>query len=212
MRVILLVVAVMVAGAAHGGRGAGREVDLVEVREVAPDMRVDLSYFHRENAFRRKFYARQSALLRKPVALRLARVQRRLRARGLGLKVWDAYRPASVHRKMWALRPGTRYLSNPKRGSKHSRGAAVDVTLVTRAGRELAMPTRHDEFGPRAHRGAVRGVSREARKNSGLLEAAMRAEGFLANRYEWWHFSAPDWRRYPLLETAGPTSQGPPGS
>src|SRR5207253_7037083 len=83
-------------------------------------------------------------------------------------------------------------------GSNHSRGAAVDVTLATPSGRELPMPTPHDEFSPRAHRGAARGVTPLRRRNAALLERVMRAEGFRPNPREWWHFDAPDAARYPL--------------
>jgi D-alanyl-D-alanine dipeptidase len=176
--------------------------ELVDVRAVVPTIRVELSYARPDNAFRARLYRSNRALLREPVAKRLARVQRRLQARGLGLKVWDAYRPRSVQYRMWRARPDarSRYLANPRKTSKHNRGAAVDVTLVDREGRELEMPTPHDEFSARAHRNAVRGISAEARRNRAMLIQAMRAEGFLANPYEWWHFTAPDWKRYPVAD------------
>jgi D-alanyl-D-alanine dipeptidase len=175
---------------------------LVDVRSVAPDIKVDLSYAHSRNAFHTRLYSANRALLRPAVAARLARVQARLRKRGLGLKIWDAYRPQSVQVRMWNLRPDGHklYIANPRKGSKHSRGAAVDLTLVDRTGRELPMPTPHDSFSPLAHRNAVRGVSATARHNRGVLENAMRAEGFHANPMEWWHFDAPDWRTYSLLD------------
>lgn len=171
---------------------------LVDLHSIDPTIVVDLRYNTDHNSFHRRFYHSGTALLRQPVARRLARVQARLRKEGLGLKVWDAYRPTSVQYALFRARPGTRYLVNPRRGSKHSRGAAVDVTLINSAGRPLEMPTGHDEFSPRARRGAVRGVPAAARHNSRVLEAAMRREGFIPNAYEWWHFSAPDWARYPL--------------
>lgn len=175
---------------------------LVDVRTVAPQVRVDLRYNRPDNVFGRRLYPGNTALLRLPVARRLARVQGRLEKQGLGLKVWDAYRPRSIQSVMWRLNRAShsRYLANPQKGSKHNRGAAVDATLVDRKGRELEMPTPFDAFSPRAHRGATRGVSRAARRNRGLLEAVMRAEGFAPNPYEWWHFTAPDWQRYPLAD------------
>jgi zinc D-Ala-D-Ala dipeptidase len=178
----------------------------VDVRSIAPDIVVSLSYSRAQNAFRKRLYRSNTALLRRPVAQRLARVQRRLRRQRLGLMVWDAYRPRSLQLVMWRARPDARshYLANPRRSSNHSRGAAVDVTLVDRRGRPLKMPTPHDEFSPRAHRGAARGVTPLARKNSRVLERAMRAEGFRPNPYEWWHFSAPDWQRYPVANVAIP--------
>jgi zinc D-Ala-D-Ala dipeptidase len=182
----------------------GAAAPLVEVKTIDPTIQVDLRYNTPNNIFKRRFYRSGTALLREPVARRLARVQARLRKQGLGLKIWDAYRPRSVQYAMWRIKPGTRYLANPRKGSKHNRGAAVDVTLVDAQGRELKMPTPHDEFSPRAHRGAVRGVTPLARKNARILDAAMRAEGFRPNRYEWWHYDAPDWRSYPLANVPLP--------
>jgi zinc D-Ala-D-Ala dipeptidase len=177
---------------------------LVDIHGVDATIRVDLSYARTDNRFGGRLYSGNVALLREPVAQRLARVQTRLRRHSLSLKVWDAYRPTSVHRAMFRLKPGTRYLTNPRKGSNHSRGAAVDVTLCTAAGKELAMPTPHDEFSPRAHRGATRGVSKVAQRHARLLDAVMRAEGFTPVRYEWWHFNAPDARRYPLSNVPVP--------
>jgi zinc D-Ala-D-Ala dipeptidase len=181
--------------------------DLVNVRSLAPDIRVQLAYNSPGNAFRKRLYRSNVALLRRPVAQRLARVQARLRKQGYGLQVLDAYRPHSVQAQMWKLRPDARklYLANPKKASKHNRGAAVDATLVDKSGRQLEMPTPFDEFSPRAHRRA-RGISARARRNSGILEAAMRAHGFIPNPYEWWHFTAPDWRNYPVSNIPLPAS------
>jgi D-alanyl-D-alanine dipeptidase len=190
------------------GRGtlADSAPPLVDVKSQQPGIRVALSYGTAENAFRKRLYAGNVALLRAPVARRLARVQDRLEKQGYGLKVWDAYRPRSVQAVMWRLRPDARskYLANPRKVSKHSRGAAVDVTLVRRDGGDLELPTPHDEFSPRAHRGATRGVSVAARRHWRILDTAMRAEGFLANRYEWWHFTDPEWRRYPPADVPVP--------
>jgi D-alanyl-D-alanine dipeptidase len=173
---------------------------LVDIRSVDRTIQVALSYATARNVFHRRFYRRNVALLRLPVARRLARVQRRLRRLGLSLRIWDAYRPRNAQWTMWRIRPNARYLAPPWRGSRHSRGAAVDVTLARRDGRELPMPTPHDEFSLRAHRGARRGVSKAGRRNAALLLRVMRAEGFISNRYEWWHFDAPGWRRFPLLD------------
>ena len=175
---------------------------LVDVTAVAPGIQVRLSYATADNAFHHRLYAANTARLRAPVAARLGRVQRRLARQGYGLLIWDAYRPQSVQLRMWRLRPDarSRYLANPRKISKHSRGAAVDVTLVTADGAAVEMPTPHDEFSPRAHRSAQKGVSTAARKHRETLSAAMRAEGFVPNPYEWWHFTAPDWSRYPASD------------
>ncbi len=182
--------------AAPAKRAVG--VPFVEIRRVAPDIALDIRYATPNNVFKRRLYNSDRALLRKPVAERLARAQARLRKQGYGLKIWDAYRPHSVQYVMWRIRPGTRYLANPRKGSKHNRGAAIDVTLVDRNGRDLAMPTPFDEFSPRAHRNATKGISKAAQRHRAILAAALQAEGFMQNPYEWWHFTARDWSRYPM--------------
>ena len=184
---------------------------LIDVGASYPGIRVRLSYAVADNAFHQQLYAGNTALLRAPVAARLGRAQQRLHKQGYGLVIWDAYRPQSVQWTMWRLRPDARshYLANPRKVSKHSRGAAVDVSLVTRAGNPVPMPTPHDEFSARAHRGARRGVSAIAAKNAQILEAAMRAEGFQPNPYEWWHFTAPEWSRYPVANTPIPRQLAP---
>ena len=180
---------------------------LVDVRSIAPGIRVDLRYSRADNAFRHRLYAGNVALLREPVARRLARVQARLQRRGYGLLIWDAYRPFSVQQRMWRLnrKSHSRYLANPRKGSKHNRGAAIDLTLVDENGRELPMPTPFDEFSPRAHRNAVIGVNPRDRANWQILDQAMRAEGFLGNPYEWWHYTAPEWSHYPLANVPVPS-------
>ena len=102
--------------------------------------------------------------------------------------------------------PDERYVARPLRrdgrpvaGSQHNRGAAVDVTLVDASGRPLPMPTGFDDFSARAHRGAP-GIPPAAQANAARLEAAMTAEGFEPFPTEWWHFDAPGWQGYELLD------------
>ena len=173
----------------------------MEVESVIPDVRVQLSYASERNVFKKRFYEVEKALLRQPVALRLAKAQKRLKSKGYGLVIWDAYRPQSVQWAMWKIKPSTKYLAHPAKGSKHSRGAAVDLTMFSlKTGRPVAMPTPHDEFSPRAHRGATKGVSAAAQRHARILREAMVAAGFYSNKYEWWHFTSTDWRNYPLSD------------
>jgi len=180
--------------------------DLVDLATVDPTIRLDLRYATRGNFTGVAVYPVARCLLRRDAAERLARVERRLRADGLGLLVWDCYRPFSVQERFWALVPDERYVARPERrdgrptsGSKHNRGAAVDVTLVDATSAVLEMPTAFDDFSERARRGA-RGVSPAARANAARLEAAMVAEGFEPLPTEWWHFDAPGWQRAELLD------------
>ena len=173
--------------------------DLVEVRQVAPGIRCDLRYTTPDNVFGRRLSRKPRCLLRRGVAERLARVQRRLEREGYGLKIWDAYRPRSVQRVMWQIHPRGGYVGDPRRGSHHNRGAAVDLTLIRLDGGPLPMPTAYDHFGPRAHLGYSH-LPLGVRQNRARLLNAMRAEGFLPYRREWWHYVAPDYRRYPMLD------------
>ncbi|MFN0057692.1 MAG: M15 family metallopeptidase [Planctomycetota bacterium] len=175
------------------------EPPLIAIEEVAPSIVIDLRYATPRNFTGQILYGAPRALLRAPVARRLARVQDALRVRGVGLKVLDAYRPHSAQVRMWELVPNGDYVADPRRGSRHNRGAAVDVTLVNSAGQELEMPSGYDDFTPAAHRGAP-GASSIARANSELLERHMRAEGFEGLPTEWWHFDAVEWREYSLLD------------
>ena len=180
--------------------------DLVDLAAVDPTIRIDIRYATTGNFTGVAVYPVARCLLRRDAAERLARVQRRLRADGLGLLVWDCYRPFAVQERFWALVPDERYVARPERrdgrpvaGSKHNRGAAVDVTLVDAAGAALAMPTGFDDFSERAHRGAP-GVPPVARANAERLEAAMVSEGFEPLPTEWWHFDAPGWQSAELLD------------
>jgi D-alanyl-D-alanine dipeptidase len=140
--------------------------------------------------------------LHRDAAEALLRVQRDLRREGLGLKVFDAYRPYHVQQRMWDLIRDERYVSNPaKNAGRHTRGTAVDVTLVDRQGRELSMPTAFDDFTERAHRNAA-GIPARAKANSLRLEQAMARHGFIPYPYEWWHFDYRGWEQHPPLDVS----------
>lgn len=173
--------------------------DLVDVAQVAPGIRVELRYATTNNFTGQRWYPADRCLLRRPVAKRLARVQADLARHGFGLKVYDAYRPLAVQRRMWGLVPDERYVANPAKGSRHNRGAAVDVTLVRPDGTELPMPTPFDDFSERAGRywSELPAVQAGHRLQ---LERAMRRRGFVGLRTEWWHFDDPRWQRYPVLD------------
>lgn len=175
---------------------------MVSVRAVCPRIRVELRYATPRNGVGRAVYPRGSrCLLRRSVAERLCRVQHRLEAQGLGLKVWDAYRPLSAQQALWEICPDPRFVAPPRRGSMHNRGAAVDVTVVDAIGRELSMPCDFDTFTIRA-KTTYAGGTAEQRRHRTLLHAAMTAEGFLPDTNEWWHFHDPDWRRWRLANVS----------
>ena len=177
-----------------------RKPDLVDVSRVVPDAILDLRYATADNFLGRRVYPSARCLLLRPAARQLARAAAALRARGYRLRLWDCYRPVSVQREMWRIWPDPGYVADPRRGSNHSRGAAVDLTLARAGGAEVEMPTPFDTFDARAHADATRGVSRAARRNRSVLRTAMEEAGFLVHPQEWWHFATRNARTLPLLD------------
>lgn len=172
---------------------------LVDLRSAVPGIAVDMRYAGPRNRLGRALYPSAACLALPGVARRLARAQESLAARGLRLLVWDAYRPLSVQRALWAACPDERFVAPPERGSRHNRGAAVDATLALPDGRALAMPCDFDDFGPEAAR-RVPGRAPELAERVDALTGAMEGAGFTGLDAEWWHFDDPDWRESPLLD------------
>jgi D-alanyl-D-alanine dipeptidase len=172
---------------------------LIRIPDVAPGIVVDMRYATPDNFTGQTLYPEAECLLCEPAAHRLARVQAKLAKKGLGLKVWDCYRPVSVQKKLWDRVPDDRYVANPQKGSRHNRGASVDLTLVDKKGRELSMPTKFDEFSEKAHRDFM-DLPSDVLKNRQTLEDAMVSEGFVPLPTEWWHFDEPDWRNFALRD------------
>jgi D-alanyl-D-alanine dipeptidase len=167
---------------------------LVEVRSVDRSIRTDVRYATANNFTGAVLpgYERPLALLRPRAADALGRVQRRLRADGLGLKVFDGYRPIRATQGMvtWAQRSGNSWVLDQgyvARISGHNRAGTVDLTLVDlRTGRELDMGTPFDTFSEAAHTANATGA---VAANRAKLLRAMEAEGFQNYDKEWWHFT-----------------------
>jgi D-alanyl-D-alanine dipeptidase len=181
------------------GRTAGGGSRLVDIRTVDPGIRLDIRYATPNNFTGQRVYDEARCFLAPEAARRLSEVQRELGSQGLGLKVFDCYRPLSVQRKFWALVPDERYVADPAKGSRHNRGAAVDLTVVRRDGTELAMPTGFDDFTVRAHRDYM-DLPEPVLQNRALLERVMVNHGFEPMPTEWWHFDLRGWEKYPVLD------------
>lgn len=173
--------------------------NLVELKAICPDILIDIRYATENNFVKRAVYPFSACYLQKKVAQRLQKVQQALQKRGLGLKVYDGYRPLSVQKIFWEVVADPRYVADPAKGSKHNRGSAVDLTLVDENGEELEMPSFFDDLSERAHRDD-RGASLKAMENSQTLEKAMAQEGFIPLPTEWWHFDDCEWEQYPILD------------
>lgn len=176
------------------------EHHLVDVRSIQPPPLEEIRYATRYNFTGEVLYPRPAAFVNRAVASALAQVQADLAKEGLGLKIYDGYRPLSVQQKMWDLVRDERYVSNPavNRG-RHTRGTAVDVTLVDRMGNDLDMPSTFDDFTEAAHRDS-KTMTEVQRTNMRKLEAAMTSRGFEPYPFEWWHFDFHDWKKYPVLD------------
>lgn len=184
---------------ANGAEAAGPSgSEFVDIKSVVPTILVELRYATANNFTRRPLYrAEMPAMLRLSVAQRLAVAQKFLEKRGYGLKIWDAYRPRAAQAQLWKAIGNHAYVADPKDGigSMHTRGAAVDVTLVDGSGREVPMPTEFDNFTPAAMI-EYQGRSPVVRSNLKMLQKAMAHGGFYGLRTEWWHFCASDWTNY----------------
>jgi D-alanyl-D-alanine dipeptidase len=185
----------VVAWLGLGGRArADRPDDFVDVGKAIPDAVIDMRYATADNFVGQQLYPVARCVLRRAVVERLARAAKALRAKDRRLLVWDCYRPSSIQLVLWKKVPDPRYVADPKQGSRHSRGAAIDVGLVAADGKPVELPTAFDDFTPAAHRDRALPRSAEAR----LLASAMTEAGFVGMPTEWWHFDAPD--TYPLSD------------
>jgi len=175
--------------------------DLVEIADLDSTIRLDIRYATTNNFMGEQFYDAPRAFLQRPAAEALVRAQRRLRALGYGLLIHDAYRPWYVTWMFWQATPDSQkiFVADPAAGSRHNRGAAVDLTLYELStGDPVAMPSGYDEFSERAYPHYPGGTARE-RWHRDLLRAVLEAEGFHVYQYEWWHFDYDGWERYPIL-------------
>jgi D-alanyl-D-alanine dipeptidase len=167
--------------------GGKKRIPLVDVRRVAPEVEVDMRYARSDNFTGQRIYDCGRCFLRPETAVKVARAQQELQKRGLRLQMWDCYRPLAAQKLFWGLVPDPRFVADPKTGSRHNRGNAVDVTLVDAKGRELEMPTGFDDFTPRAAHGEM-SLSEKAIENRRLLAETMEKAGFQRLTSEWWHY------------------------
>jgi zinc D-Ala-D-Ala dipeptidase len=174
--------------------------DLVDVVERIPDAVLDLRYATQDNFLKRKVYPDGARCLLHPdAAARLEAAAGALREQGFRIRLYDCFRPRSVQWQMWRILPRPGYVADPRKGSNHNRGVAVDLTLADRAGREVEMPTAFDTFSPAAHHGS-RTSSPAARRHREILLRVMEGAGFKRNAMEWWHYDLQGARKYPVLE------------
>jgi len=165
----------------------GQQSDFVRLKDLSPDFVYELKYATPDNFLKQAVYDCGECYLRKSTAEALVKANEAFKQLGYRIKLFDCYRPLSVQKKMWKILPGTHYVANPAKGSKHNRGAAVDLTLVDAQGKELNMGTPFDFFGKEAHHTYTE-HPKEVLENRKLLKETLNKYNFKSIYSEWWHY------------------------
>ncbi|MBL1215569.1 MAG: M15 family metallopeptidase [Ignavibacteriae bacterium] len=195
--------------------------ELVNPKDIIYDIVMDLRYSTPDHSFLNipqigemelpKFYTANEGLVVLKLANALKLAQDSLRnirnfngnsyPAGIGIKIWDGYRPRAVQYLFWEIFPNSTYIANPSSGSLHNRGGAVDLTLIDLAtGEELDMPTAFDDFSPQAAHG-YSSLPQNVINNRELLRSIMvNVAGLNIYSSEWWHYSVPGASTYPLMD------------
>lgn len=175
---------------------------MLELKQLIPTIVYDLRYATENNFVKKPLYPieTKTTFLRLPAALALANIQKELQTQGLGLKIFDAYRPYSVTVKFWELIKDDRYVANPAKGSGHNRGLAVDLTIIQlNNGIELDMGTGFDHFSDTAYH-SFTFLPESVLQNRKLLKEVMLKYGFQLFETEWWHYYWPNHNNFEILD------------
>ena len=174
--------------------------EMIDLEQYIPGIVLDIRYATTNNFTGEKIYNLAKAYARKPVADAVKRAQAELQKQGLGIKIFDAYRPYKATVRFYEVYKDTTYVASPYKGSRHNRGCAIDMTLINlKTGEELKMPTGYDSFQKEAWPSTPI-KDPEARKNRALIIQVMEKQGFKVNGSEWWHFDFIGWRNYEVLD------------
>ena len=184
--------------------GTFRNPDLVELIQLDPTLHLEIRYATPNNFLGRPVYKEARAFLQRPAAEALVRANQKVRQQGYGLLIFDGYRPWAVTKIFWDSTPEDKkiFVADPKKGSRHNRGCAVDLSLYDlQTGKVVEMPGGYDEMTERSHIN-YSGGTEEQRRRRELLRSAMESEGFAVYEPEWWHYDYKDWEKYPILNIA----------
>ena len=176
------------------------ENELVNLTKFIPDLTIEIRYATTNNFTGKKIYNLARAYARKPVAESLKKIQADLKKQGLGLKIFDGYRPYSATVMFYETYHDTTYVASPYKGSRHNRGCALDLTIIDlKTGKELPMPTEYDSFKKEAWP-TTPVADPVIRKNRKTLIDAMEKHGFKVNASEWWHFDFVGWQKFAVMD------------
>ena len=171
---------------------------LVEITEERFGVSLDIAYATPNNFTGAPVYTRAGCYLHADAADALSRAVDLADKIGFGIRVFDAFRPSEAQWKLWNHTPDPEFLADPRRGSPHSRGVAVDLTFLDGDGAELPMGTGFDAFTPLSHHGSTE-IAVDAQRNRFLLLGVMTSAGWDFYRNEWWHYQLFESRSYPVL-------------
>lgn len=173
---------------------------LVNLEQYIPGIQKDVRYATTNNFTKQRLYTKTDIYLRLPAAKALKAVQAALHKKGYGLLIYDAYRPYHVTEAMFKIVPNDLYAADPRKGSGHNRGVAVDLSMVNlKTNKPVAMPTDFDDFTIKAHQNYTPSDPAVA-ANRKLLRDTMIQFGFKGSSTEWWHYYLPDYKKYPLMD------------
>ncbi|MEO7445089.1 MAG: M15 family metallopeptidase [Ferruginibacter sp.] len=176
--------------------------DLTEINTLDTSIHLDIRYASTNNFAGKAVYKQARAFLQRPAAEALVRVNESLKPLGFGILVFDGYRPWRVTKLFWDITPDSnkRFVADPKKGSRHNRGAAVDCSLYYLSnGNMVTMPGDYDETSARSYPTYTGGTD-SSRYHRDILIQAMQANGFTVYEYEWWHFDYEGWKSWPILD------------
>jgi D-alanyl-D-alanine dipeptidase len=177
-----------------------KDNELVEIKKEIPSVVLDITYATAKNIAEKPVYTMAAAFARKQVVASLKKIQQELNKQGLGLKIFDGYRPYAVTCLFYAALRDTTFVAPPWRGSKHNRGCALDLTVIDlKTGKELDMPSAYDEATERSYQSYDK-CSPLQSANRKLLRDVMTANGFQIYPYEWWHFDFVGWEKYEIMD------------
>lgn len=164
------------------------DTTFVRLADFSDGFAYDLRYATTNNFLKEKVYDCAECYTRVKTAKALLAANADFKTKEVRIKFFDCYRPNSVQYKMWEIVPNPQYVADPKKGSIHNKGGAVDITLETLDGEELDMGTDFDFFGKKAYHDNT-DLPQEILDNRKLLKETMERHGFWGIRTEWWHYN-----------------------
>ena len=177
-----------------------RNKALIDIKRAVPGVVLDIRYATKNNFMEQVMYPSARALARKPVVEQLKKVQRVLRKKGYGLKIYDAYRPYTITLAFYEQASNKDFVAHPKSGSRHNRGCAVDLSIIDlKSGKDVPMPTPYDSFSTAAA-ADFQELAPAVKKNRDYLIEVMHKHGFTVMYNEWWHYDFNGWENYELMD------------